>query len=253
MAAWKNPENFALWLLVVSVFIITLISAFVYFTRLYFMRLLEEQEKLQATIVAHQQQLLEDSILVQERERTRIAADLHDVLISKLNISLLTLTTTQNIEQSTELIQSSIKLARGISHDLSPPMIEQSTLIELMEEFLVPLKEQYKITTQMEANRPYELPMQIKLQSFRICQEIFNNILKHAKATALDILIHHTNDYLQIKISDNGVGFEKEKVKHGLGLKNIKLRSEVIGGEFDFDSTPNQGTSFSFRLNFPLS
>lgn len=246
MAAWQNPENFALWLTFVFTILIALMGTFVYFTRLYFIRILKEQQKLQTTIVAHQQQLLEDSILVQERERDRIAADLHDDLISKLNISLLSLHTKPNVEELSTLLQDSIVLARRISHDLSPPLLEQSSLYELLEEFVDPIKDYLEIALSYSLNTEETLPNPTKLQIFRIAQEVINNILKHAQASQLKVHLHLGERYVGLKIIDNGIGFDTDKKSQGLGLKNITLRSQSLQGTFRFQSKPQEGSSFLF-------
>lgn len=246
MAAWQNPENFALWLSIVFAILIALIFTFVYFTRLYFMRILREQQKMQTTVVAHQQQLLEDSILVQERERDRIAADLHDDLISKLNISLLSLHTTPDLDNLSTMLQDSIVLARRISHDLSPPLLEQSSLYELLEDFVDPIQAHLKIKLSYSLTTETLLSNSTKLQIFRIIQEVINNILKHAQASQLKIHLHLGKQYLGLKIIDNGVGFDVDKQSTGLGLKNITLRSQSLQGEFRFKSKLQKGSSFLF-------
>jgi len=246
MAAWQNPENFALWLSFVFILLIALIVVFLYFTRLYFMRILKEQQKLQTAIVSHQQQLLEDSILVQERERNRIAADLHDDLISKLNISLLSLHTAPNLDDLSTMLQDSIVLARRISHDLSPPLLEQSSLYELLEEFVDPIKTQLHINLSYSLTTEETLANSTKLQIFRITQEVINNILKHAQASQLNIHLHLGKHYVGLKIIDNGIGFDLDKKSQGLGLKNITLRSQSLQGAFRFKSKPQKGSSFLF-------
>lgn len=246
MAAWQNPENFALWLSIVFAILIALILTFVYFTRLYFMRILREQQKMQTTVVAHQQQLLEDSILVQERERDRIAADLHDDLISKLNISLLSLHTNPNLDELSSMLQNSIVFARRISHDLSPPLLEQSSLHELLEDFVDPIKAHLKINLSYSLTTEEMLSNATKLQIFRITQEVINNILKHAQASQLNIHLHLGKQYIGLKIIDNGIGFDVDKKSQGLGLKNITLRSQSLQGAFRFKSKLQKGSSFLF-------
>lgn len=246
MAAWQNPENFALWLSIVFTILIALIITFVYFTRLYFIRILKEEQKLQSTILAHQQQLLKDSILVQERERNRIAADLHDGLISKLNVSLLSLHTTPNLDELSIMLQDSIVLARRISHDLSPPLLEESSLYELLEDFVDPIKTQLNINLSYALTTEKNLSNPTKLQIFRIIQEVINNILNHAQASQLNIHLHLGSCYVGLKIIDNGIGFDIDKKSQGLGLKNITLRSQSLQGTFRFKSKPQKGSSFLF-------
>lgn len=244
MAAWQHQEQFAVWLGIIIVLFLGLFMVFVTFTRLYFARIIREEKKLQVALLAHQKQLLEDSILVQERERTRIAADLHDALISKLNVSLLTLTTTADLAKTRLLLQNSITIARQISHDLSPPMVESCSIMELMNIFISPLKSIHQVNFYAQTyvgDFPLETPM--KLQLFRIFQEVINNILKHANANQIDIVLRKTTHYFALSISDNGVGLSVKKQK-GLGLKNIALRISLLNGVFNFNSNIGQGTRF---------
>lgn len=244
MAAWQNPENFALWLALVLGFVILLVGFFLFFTRLYFLRLLREQEKVQATRVAYQQQLLEDSIKVQERERGRIAMDLHDNLIAKINIALISLHTEQPMEYTSTMLQESMVLARQISHNLSPPLLEDSSLHDLMEAFLHPLHQQLQVQFSYAKSSPQGLDSSTKLQLFRIFQELVNNALKHAQATVLKVHLHFGSQWIGLWVQDNGKGFVVEKMQRGLGFKNIALRSDLLQGHFAVKSQPQQGSSF---------
>lgn len=252
MAAWKDPQNFALWLSMVLFLLVTFIGIFVYFTRLYFQRLAREQQKLQATILAHQKQLLEDSIEVQERERRRIAADLHDDLISKLAVTLLTLQTTGDIEQGSLMLKDGIRLARHISHDLSPPLLEEHQLGALIEHFLHPIQQQLDVIYLPQLTSDKVLPVRKRLQLFRIFQEAVNNILKHAEASVITVQFRLSESLLVLRVSDNGKGFDQQQIPAGLGFKNIALRCDMIDGRFRFYAQPNKGTSFLFCLAKPF-
>lgn len=249
MAAWQNPENFALWLALVLGFVILLVGFFIFFTRLYFLRLLREQQKVQETRVAYQQQLLEDSIKIQERERGRIAMDLHDNLIAKINIALISLHTEQPLEYTSTMLQDSMVLARQISHNLSPPLLEDSSLHDLMEAFIHPLHAQLEIQFSYAKSSTKGLDSAIKLQLFRIFQELVNNALKHAQASLLQIHLHFGQQWVGLWVQDNGQGFEVETMKRGLGFKNIVLRSDLLKGQFRVQSHLQQGSSFLVIIN----
>ena len=140
MAEWQNPEIFAIWLAVVIIVISLLAASIVLFTRYYFKRIIDEQKKLSDANLNHQKELLEASVYVQERERNRIAADLHDELVSKLNVILLSQYSNADSESINMMLNEAITKARNISHDLSPPLLEETDLPELISEFLEPLK-----------------------------------------------------------------------------------------------------------------
>jgi signal transduction histidine kinase len=249
MAAWQNPENFALWLALVLGFVMLLLGFFIFFTRLYFLRLLKEQEKAQAARVAYQQQLLEDSIQVQERERNRIAMDLHDNLIAKINIALISLHTEQPMEYTSDMLQESMVLARQISHNLSPPLLEDSSLHDLMEAFVHPIREQLAVQFSYANSSSDALEDAVKLQLFRIFQELVNNAIKHAEATTLRLHLHLGNQWIGLSVQDDGRGFVVEELQRGLGFKNITLRSDLLKGHFKVHSQPQQGSSFLILVN----
>lgn len=249
MAAWQDPEKFALWLALVLGFVMLLVGFFIFFTRLYFLRLLREQQKVQETRVAYQQQLLEDSIKIQERERGRIAMDLHDNLIAKINIALISLHTEQPLEYTSTMLQDSMVLARQISHNLSPPLLEDSSLHDLMEAFIHPLHTQLDIQFSYAKSSEKSLDNPKKLQLFRIFQELINNVLKHAQASALIIHLHFGSQWIGLWVQDDGQGFVVEEIKRGLGFKNIVLRSDLLKGFFRFKSQPQQGSSFLVIIN----
>lgn len=249
MAAWQNPENFALWLALVLGFVILLIGFFIFFTRLYFLRLLREEQKVQATRVAYQQQLLEDSIKIQERERGRIAMDLHDNLIAKINIALISLHTEQPLEYTSTMLQDSMVLARQISHNLSPPLLEDSSLHDLMEAYIHPIRAQVDIQFSYAKSSEQGLDSAFKLQLFRIFQELINNALKHAEASQMHLHLHFGSQWIGLWVQDNGKGFIVAEMKRGLGFKNIVLRSDLLKGHFRVKSQPQQGSSFLVIIN----
>lgn len=252
MAAWKNPEYFARGLALIFFLAGGLIVTFVVFTRLYFRRLLEEEQKLQATILSHQQQLLQASVEVQERERGRIAADLHDDLISRINVALLSLHTNQPVEQISDLLQDSMALARRISHDLSPPLLHQSSLYELLESFVAPLRVHLPILVTHATLTQVALDASTKLQLLRMVQEVVNNALKYAHAQQIQLHIHHSPCWLGVVVNDNGVGFDVTTQHAGLGQQNIALRSQVLGGQYRIRSAPNRGCQFIFYKNLKI-
>jgi signal transduction histidine kinase len=251
MAEWQNPRYFAIALSIVLLIIFILVSGMILLTHLYIKRIVKEQEELSKAKEEHQQSLLLNSVLAQEKERERIATDLHDVLISKLTVITYAIQTNNEQIKPVELLKESIKIARGITHDLRPPLLDQTSLRELIEDFILPLESAYTISYFWSHWKEPYLESEIKLQLFRIVQESVNNIIKHAKATQIDIKLRITDHIIALYIHDNGIGFDTSVQAKGLGIKNIEVRSQLLKGNCRFKSNLNKGTTFQFNLINP--
>lgn len=140
MEKWENSGMIAqgIWIILIFVFILVfsiLLLVRENFQRITRVRLEEEKMKLE-----YQQKLLETNILVQEQERTRIAADIHDILIGKLTVLKIKNEIAYDQKETDDLIKDSISMARRISHDLSLPLIEYKNLSDLISELITPWK-----------------------------------------------------------------------------------------------------------------
>ena len=247
MAEWKNPETITLWLTAGILFIVVLLFSIIFFTRLYFKKIIAEQKKLASTKLNHQKELLEASVKIQEKERNRIASDLHDDLIGKLNVLLLSDYLDSKSKGST-LLRTAIDTARRISHELSPPLLENINLSDLIINFLDPIQNRYRITFINSSPKYYFLTTEKKLQLFRIVQEVLNNTIKHANADSIFLHLRLSLKYSALLISDNGQGFNGKNSSNGLGLKNIESRSQILKAKFKYK--PNNPTGVKFFLLF---
>jgi signal transduction histidine kinase len=94
-----------------------------------------------------------------------------------------------------------------------------------------------------------DTPELVKVAIYRVVQEAFNNISKHSSATNVEASLEHSNNALELIISDNGCGFEPKEAQcgydgtTGLGLRNMRERVEATGGTFDLESTPGNGVA----------
>lgn len=225
--------------------VILLFSLFI-FIRMHLKRMRVEEQKKLALIVQHQKELSTALVEEQERERARIAGELHDDLIANLyRIKL-----TNADKQINEMLKESIQRARKLSHELSPPMLETLPIETLMLDFLEPFGQQYDIQGNFNPSNNQLLDAVPKLQLFRIFQEILTNIDKHAAATAIEVAYRFQKNYCCLIIKDNGVGFNPEKAT-GLGLKNITLRTQILNGFYKLKGNQPQGTTFIFLRHAP--
>lgn len=248
MEEWQKPETFAIWLALVILVSMALVIAIIVIVRVYFKRLLIEQQRIADVKFEYQEKLISDSIKIQERERRRIAANLHDELISKLNIIKLNLYSVKGhlLTSVCDMLEDSITLGRNISHDLSPPLLDETSISELFSEFLLPINNTYQISFQLMSQIKIKLDKEPKLQLVRIFQEVINNIIKHADAKGIKIFLRQSEKLFFLKVEDDGKGFDPEKVKNGLGLKNIELRTRSLGASHKFKSANNAGSTFLF-------
>lgn len=215
--------------------------------RLAMKRVWKEREKLRQSELEHQQKLLFNSLAAQERERRRIAADLHDELTSRLNIIRLSLFTAPpaNHDQNTtvkQLLDETIELSRNISHDLYPPLLAELGLIETIKDYLHPIKANVQTTFYCREESAV-LNEEQALQLFRVFQELVQNVLKHAEATELKVLMRLGTQTAFLSVQDNGKGFEATNTKTGLGMGNVESRIHLLQGKFKVKTRLHHGTS----------
>lgn len=210
-------------------------------------------------------------LTIQERERQRIAADLHDVLgqsltMIKLSIEdsarLLAANETEEVARSLRQLVFKVKDAveelRRISKDLRPPMLDDLGILPTLSWFF---REFSAACPDMRVEkaidiRESDVPASLKIAIFRLLQEAVGNITKHAKADLIRVLIRRTGDRLHLVVEDNGQGFDQAEMDNycpldkGLGLVSMKERAHFSGGVYTIDSAIGKGTRIS--VSWPL-
>ena len=224
-----------------------------------------EQKALLVAEQIKQRELLTQAIIeAEEAERKRIASDLHDgvgQLFSAVKMNLGGLLNRVEIkkeedqflaEKTMALVDESCKEVRVISHKMMPNFLLKSGIASDIKSFIEKIDENtlkisfesYGFKEQLEFNEEIIL--------YRVIQELINNVIKHAKANELEIVLHKTNQNIVVKIIDNGIGFDYEKAinKGGLGLKNILVRMEYLKGKVNF--TPNTPSGTRVEIDIPI-
>ncbi|MDN6194249.1 MAG: sensor histidine kinase, partial [Alkalibacterium sp.] len=197
-----------------------------------------------------------------EGERKRIARELHDSVSQQLfAASMMLSAVNQQIEESTEGVVSQLKMVeqtinasqtemRALLLHLRPVQLDGKSLKQGIEHLLK------ELTSKIEVNIHYEIeritmPTVMEDHFFRILQELLSNVLRHAKAKVLEVYLTQNNNVIQLRVNDDGVGFDVEKPKSGsYGLQNIKERIEGMGGSVKVVSLPSFGTRI--EINVPL-
>lgn len=246
MQASEVIEGTAFWMWFVLVFVTGLLLFIIALTRIFYRNILKKEQKLSKSKLEHQKELLKTTILTQEKERTRIAQDIHDGLISELNS--IRLSKKEDEKAINSRLKTCIKTVRLISHDLMPPLIEETPIEELLIKVIRNLEENGTVEITNLIYEESEIDASIKLQIVRIVQEVTTNIMKHAQATKIRFLLRITESRIALKIEDNGIGFNSNK-SNGLGLKNIMARTQLLNGIHKFKSVSNTGTTFLLNLH----
>ncbi|WP_298512571.1 ATP-binding protein [uncultured Kordia sp.] len=246
METWQKPETIILWIIIVALFVIVLLTVIIFLIRAIFKKILKAQEKEAAIQLDYQKNLLETTIKTQEIERHRIAADIHDGLIGRLTALKMQQEITSKDQKTIEALHESITIARRISHDLSPPLVEFTKLPELIKELLDPWEQHLLITPIFDIRAEINDTEEFKVQITRLIQEIITNTIKHADATQLQLSLKQTKNYMALYISDNGKGYDVAKNSKGLGTKNIETRVQFLKGKHKVKSKIGKGTSNLF-------
>jgi signal transduction histidine kinase len=198
---------------------------------------------------------LEALIEGEEKERFRIAKELHDGVngdLSTIKYKLSSLLEMNNkvIKEAITMIDDSCKQVRAISHNLVPPSLENFSLVEAIETFCANTDAVNTVAINFQTvGEAKQLPKKAEINIFRIIQELVTNSLKHAEAEEIDVQISFQNDLIQITVEDDGKGFDKDAVgEQGIGLSNIESRAAYLNASVDFISN-EKGTSYTFEID----
>jgi PAS domain S-box-containing protein len=213
-----------------------------------------------------EQQLLELTINVQEKERARIAEDLHNSLGQllygvKINLdqlkpedSRLQKENALTIEDSKNLLCECIKECRRISHDLMPSILKDFGLRAAIEDICKQLSRTISFECVFTGvdNRLHKY---LEKAVYRIVQELAMNLIGHAHATKAFLLLEVNKKDILIKIEDNGQGFNTADIEkgEGIGIQSIKTKIHLLKGKLNISSTIGEGTSINIRLPNKLS
>jgi PAS domain S-box-containing protein len=203
--------------------------------------------------------------LAEQRERRRLAVILHDHLQqllvgAKIELELLAIqlgNENQSCDKAYNLLVESIKTSQSLSTQMAPYILYERGLASGLEWLAKTMEKTYKleIETQIDPNVPVERE-DIKVLLFESVRELLFNVVKHARASSARIEMGQDDNHLHITITDQGVGFDIDKVtteigRERFGLFSIRERLELIGGNLKIESSPGHETVFSLIL--PMS
>lgn len=226
-------------------------------------------QKKQIQILEQQQQILQGGQQIgqlkammqgEEKERTRIARELHDgiggmLTAINMNISALQkkhshIPEIKDLNEIMAMLQNTAIEVRKTAHNLMPDILLKYTLPEALHLYCEHIDTDNKLQINLQLYGPLEeLDKFMALSLYRIIQELVQNIVKHSQATITEIQLRQDGEKLTITVEDNGIGFDKNIQTGGLGLQNVRSRIEALHGYISIESAPGIGTTIYMEVN----
>lgn len=197
----------------------------------------------------------------EESERSRLARDLHDGLgglLSGLKLSLNSmkgniLLSEKNVGQfnhAVDLLDTSMKELRRVAHNMMPEALTKFGLREALTDFCAGLDNSGPEIQFRFYGKEKRLDHNYEINLYRIAQELINNAIKHANASLIIIMVVQEEDRIHLTVQDNGTGFNPSDVDgEGMGIANIRSRTESLNGKLEIFSEPEKGTEINVEFN----
>jgi len=208
---------------------------------------------------------IDEVIKVQEKERNRVAREIHDEIIQKLwvavnntrklitdELRIISPKTTSELEKNRDMIIGILEDAKKLSLDLRPGILDDLGLIPALRWQINQLNTDGSVEAQLliEGNHR-EFSSEISTHLFRIVQESLNNVKRHAEATQVLVKLEFSPDIFNLIIQDNGKGFALSQIENPrdrLGIIGIQERTRLVGGVLDIQSELDKGTVISVQI-----
>jgi two-component system sensor histidine kinase DegS len=206
---------------------------------------------------------IEMIVKAQEAERQRLSRQMHDgpaqalsnfILQTEIAMRLLDADPAQAKEELGSLKMAAMgtfQKVRNFIFELRPMMLDDLGLVPTIRKYVDAFKEQTSLDVNLNVTgSERRLEPYIEVMMFRAIQELLGNAARHSQATLIKVQLDMGNEALRVSVDDNGKGFDTASLKEGssLGLKLIRERAEMLGGNFEIDSTVGRGTRISFGV-----
>lgn len=208
-----------------------------------------------------EREIMASRLEAQEQTFREVSQEIHDnigqaLTLIKININNINIGKSEEalerLATSKTLLTAALKDLRDLSRSLSADFIHDIGLIEALQQQSQLLQRSGNYTVRLHVNgTPYKLPAPHEHVVFRIVQELFTNIVKHAAATSVTISVNYQEHKLVIKVQDDGKGFDSSghATEAGLGLRNMHNRAKLINGIISYESAPQKGTTATIELS----
>lgn len=219
-----------------------------------------------ASVNQERKSLLQRLLISQEEERTRLSRELHDqvgqeltalaIRLSLLETELGEAQTVQPlVKELGDLLLQTTQTVRALAADLRPPALDMLGLPAAMKRYVRDWGARFKIEVEFQCFgfEAARLPTEVETELYRIVQEALTNVLKHARASHVEVLLESRGDEVTTIIADDGVGFGERAQTDGeeysrLGLLGMRERALLVGGRLDIQSARGKGTRVQVRI-----
>jgi signal transduction histidine kinase len=189
-------------------------------------------------------------------ERNRLARNLHDSVSQLLySLTLMAGSAKKMLERGHDLeavknsvsrlgdtAHQALKEMRLLLYELRPAVLDSEGLISALQHRIETVESRLGVKVELQANEIPDLPSNMEDALYHIALEALNNIVKHSQSTQASIRFTNSGENIVMEISDNGKGFNTDRFQKGLGLRNMRERGEMLGGDVEIISTPGKGT-----------
>jgi two-component system, NarL family, sensor histidine kinase UhpB len=209
--------------------------------------------------------LLEQVSLAREEERKRLARELHDDLAQALSALQLELTgapagglSAECRHRLAETVRHMVGSLYGLLKNLRPTMLDELGLEQAIARLAAGIRERGELCVEYEPAGPFAgLPASVELALYRVAQEALNNVVRHAGASQVSVVLLRSSSQVTLLIEDDGCGFEvtsrpRSRGPGGLGITGMRERMQLVGGRLVVDSATGHGTSIKATVPCPL-
>lgn len=210
------------------------------------------------------QEMAFDATLAQQRERRRIARDLHDRIGQSLAVAHMKVAalrgktrgaTRQSLDVVMDVLRQAMTETRTLTFDLSPPILYDLGLPAALGWLADQVRELHGTDVEVQADPVPELSDEVAALLFRFVQELLMNVIKHARTRRAKVGLQVVEGQVEVEVADRGVGFDVGKVwsarQTGFGLFSVREQTSRLGGTFAMQSAPRKGTVV--RITVPLA
>ena len=236
-----------------------IMGLFVAFIISFIFRYQKKQRQFQIEKEQFAHELLKTKIEIQEQTLSNISRELHDNLgqmasLIKIQLNLITVEPASDnerkVQEIKEILAELIQDIRTISTGLKSQNLERFGLFEMIKRDIIRFEKVSGLKIQLHiAEQSFDLNREKEIFLYRMSQEVFNNMIKHAQATEASLTIKNNTSSLDFVFKDNGKGFDPNTIHSGSGLINLKERSQIIDAEFNIKSKLDLGTEITISLN----